>query len=702
MELKSDIFFRVLATLIVLGLWYLGILGLQKNFFLSSNVNKENENSAINSKPATPINPPSNSSITQEISANPTIEKNKIVSSEIVKTETTLQTQIPVNTQTQKTAQTSANLETPEIAKPTSEVVKSVPKVVQPTPEIAKPTSEVAKSAPEVVQPTPEIAKPAYIVHPVQIPAEVLENLQNMKNTSWLPKDMRIANNLCSLISPNLFCLIPSTNYGIWVNNILTNNISLQLWDMEKGLPLANIPTSHTKPIQHLAFSSHHFGIISISESGEISLWKMKDQKSNIIANLKDKNIYSLTTEQSNIDEKSLLEKKIIAIESFYMQPYLAIANTNNQIEILNLEENKITSQIHVNRPILQIRILPNNTQILVNMKEQPLELWDIANNRSIKNYPQIPNEKIEISHTGQYCLSCKNTDWAFWEITSGKIIQEGKLELEILSQSNLLFSQDMKYAAGITKSGNFYSWNIISKEPKSMLPGTYKQIWLQQQKCVMVNKDGYIQTVLLNDGELSNEKLYHITAYTYSNDGKYFAIGYHTGQIKIFEENGNLWKTLGSAKKDDGIDEDVGHFVAISDMQFSENGYLLSGDIGGKLIQWELKTASEYQTQKLSDAIQCVAISKNAKYLLASVGNSAYIYSDEKNQPSLLSCRGTFLSLAISLPQAKIYALAQEQKETVLYTSEIRNEQKRKTPFLGYPILVLQGNNEILIESQK
>jgi len=209
-------------------------------------------------------------------------------------------------------------------------------------------------------------------------------------------------------------------------------------------------------------------------------------------------------------------------------------------------------------------------------------------------------------------------------------------------------------------------------------------RIWnIFQNRCIAIFKTTQAQQSMFEEPK----KIFApITTLAYSSDGHYIATGHADGQVLIWDAvTSKLFQQLGQGKSQTKSKSRHGHQAQVQDMQFSENGFLLTGDQEGKLIQWELASASEYQTQQVpvEDSIQCVAIAGDASLILASVGNNAYVYSEDKEQPMFLNHRGEVISAGIAIQKQKIYTLVLSSKsETTLCTYDLSGKKLGQQAF--------------------
>jgi WD40 repeat protein len=203
-----------------------------------------------------------------------------------------------------------------------------------------------------------------------------------------------------------------------------------------------------------------------------------------------------------------------------------------------------------------------------------------------------------------------------------------------LMCQSAVKFSSNGNYFASVEEAGNLLVFDNSDTIPSLLYTFDVKSsasysldFSPDNQRVVLDGKDDSVKVFDIASGNLMlGIKTFHaggVYSVAYKHDGLQIVSGGQDKRVKIWNAStGDTVRTL------------VGHAAKLVSVKFSkDDNFIFSADANGTIRQWSTIDYSLIRIFNVGESISQIAISQDAKYLVAAGNTKAWLVDVEQNQ---------------------------------------------------------------------
>ncbi len=278
-----------------------------------------------------------------------------------------------------------------------------------------------------------------------------------------------------------------------------------------------------------------------------------------------------------------------------YSRPVTAIAvaprgkqfavGVKEEVQIWDVERRTILHKLPHPARILQICYSPNENYLITVSQDGSLILWEANSAKRVHIFPQTVGriDAITISPDGKFLAAASiGARITVFEIPSGKQLQ-GFRDHKLGFVKCLQFGPNGKElaTAGFQVEVNLWDWKTATKV-RSILPNERK----------------------------------HASCLAFSPDGKYLAVGggFPGKLIRVWSMKDKQAEPLVLS----------GHGHKVESLGYRPNGQLVSSDMAGRVICWQVKDEHPASVVNLQSGINDCALTADGRYALTAQSNGA------------------------------------------------------------------------------
>lgn len=243
----------------------------------------------------------------------------------------------------------------------------------------------------------------------------------------------------------------------------------------------------------------------------------------------------------------------------------------------------------------------------------------------------------VAFSADGSRVLSgseCHPSSIRVWDASNGNMLWDYSVGGNLMCQSAVKFSSNGNYFASVEEAGNLLVFDNSDTIPSLLYTFDVKSsasysldFSPDNQRVVLDGKDDSVKVFDIASGNLLlGIKTFHaggVYSVAYKHDGLQIVSGGQDKKVKIWNAStGDTLRTL------------VGHAAKLVSVKFSkDDNFIFSADANGTIRQWSTIDYSLIRIFNVGESISQIAISQDAKYLVAAGNTKAWLVDVEQNQ---------------------------------------------------------------------